>query len=62
MGSGHERALRGEANAIGHGLSVQPMYDGDRTHLLGTFATERFTATLIWAWLEEAGVAVSVGF
>jgi hypothetical protein len=47
---------------IGHGLSVQPMYDGARTHLLGTFATERFSATLIWAWLEEAGVAVSVGF
>jgi hypothetical protein len=47
---------------IGHGLSVQPMYDGHRTHLLGSFATERFSATLIWAWLERAGVAVSFGF
>lgn len=47
---------------IGHGFSVQPMYDGHRTHLLGSFATERFSATLICAWLERAGVAVSYGF
>lgn len=47
---------------LGKGLSVQPMYDGNRTHLLGTYATPRFSATLIWAWLEEAGVAVSMGF
>lgn len=47
---------------LGNGLSLQPMYDGHRTHLLGTFATERYSATLIWAWLERAGVAVSVGF
>ncbi len=47
---------------LGHGLSVQPMYDGNRTHLLGTYATPRYSATLIWAWLERAGVAVSVGF
>ena len=47
---------------IGHGMSVKPMYDGHRTHLLGSFATERFSATLIWAWLERAGVAVSFGF
>lgn len=47
---------------LGHGLSVQPMYDGHRTHLLGSFATERFSVTLVWAWLERAGAAVSVGF
>lgn len=47
---------------LGHGLAVRPMYDGHRTHLLGTYATERFSATAIWAWLERAGVAVSVGF
>ena len=47
---------------LGHGFSVQPMYDGQRTHLLATFATERFSTTLIWAWLERPGVAVSVGF
>lgn len=47
---------------IGRGFSVQPMYDGHRTHLLGSFATERFSATLVWAWLERAGLAVSAGF
>ena len=47
---------------IGGGFSVQPMYDGHRTHLLGTYATQRYSATLIWAWLERAGVAFSVGF
>jgi hypothetical protein len=47
---------------LGRGFSVQPMYDGHRTHLLGSFATARFSATLVWAWLERAGVAVSVGF
>ena len=47
---------------LGHGLSATPMFDGHRTHLLGTYATERFSATLLWAWLERAGAAVSVGF
>jgi hypothetical protein len=47
---------------LGRGLSLQPMYDGERTHLLGTWATERTTVTLIWAWLEQAGAAVSIGF
>jgi hypothetical protein len=47
---------------LGGGWSVQPMYDGRRSHLLGTFATERFSTTVIWAWLERAGVAISFGF
>jgi hypothetical protein len=45
-----------------HGITVQPMYDGHRTHLLGSWSNERFSVTLIWAWLERAGVAASVGF
>jgi hypothetical protein len=47
---------------LGRGFSIQPMYDGDRTHLLASFATSRYSATLVWAWLERAGVAVSLGF
>ena len=47
---------------LGRGISVQPMYDGHRTHLLGTYATSRFSTTLIWAWMERAGAAVSMGF
>jgi hypothetical protein len=44
------------------GLTLQPMYDGHRTHLLGTWSAERFSITLIYAWLERAGIAASVGF
>jgi hypothetical protein len=46
---------------LGSGLSLRPMYDGKRTHLLGSFSTDRYSATLLWAWLERAGVAVAVG-
>jgi hypothetical protein len=45
-----------------HGGSLRPMYDGQRTHLLATYTAERWSATLIWAWLESAGVSVSFGF
>ncbi|HYM82159.1 MAG TPA: hypothetical protein VEY91_12215 [Candidatus Limnocylindria bacterium] len=47
---------------VGGGFSVQPMYDGNRTHLLGSYAKDRFSVTAIWAWLERAGLAMSVGF
>lgn len=47
---------------LGGGLSVRPMYDGHRTHLIGSFATERFSVSALWVWLEKAGIAVSVGF
>ena len=43
------------------GVTVQPMYDGHRTHLLATYATGRWSVSGIWAWLERGGVAVSVG-
>ena len=52
----------GASVELGRGLSLQPMYDGARTHLLGSYATQRFSVTLIWAWLETGGAAVSVGF
>ncbi|MGH7724794.1 MAG: hypothetical protein ACREOU_05135 [Candidatus Eiseniibacteriota bacterium] len=47
---------------LGRGFAIQPMYDGERTHLLATYSTHRYSATLIWAWLDTAGAAVSVGF
>ena len=43
-------------------VTIQPMYDGHRTHLLGTYASERFSVTLIYAWLETTGIAASIGF
>jgi hypothetical protein len=47
---------------IAPGVTVQPMYDGQRTHALATYARERFSVTVIYAWLERAGIAASVGF
>ncbi len=47
---------------LGRGIAVRPMYDGRRSHLLATVSTERVSATVIWAWLERGGVALSVGF
>ncbi len=47
---------------LGRGFSVQPMYDGNRTHLLASWANQRLSATVVWAWLERAGVAMSIGF
>ncbi len=43
-------------------LSMRPMYDGERTHLMATAATERFAVSLIAVWLERVGVSVSTGF
>jgi hypothetical protein len=47
---------------LGYGLSVQPMYDGHRSHLLGSYSRDRFSLTLLWVWLERAGVSVAFGF
>jgi len=43
-------------------VTVQPMYDGERTHLLTTYSADRFSVSLLHVWLERFGVAASVGF
>lgn len=47
---------------LGHGFSMQPMYDGARTHLLASWSSSRYSITAIHAWLERFGFAVSAGF
>ena len=47
---------------LGSNLSLQPMYDGHRSHMLGTWSNSRVSATVIWAWFETIGFAGSVGF
>lgn len=47
---------------LGGGFSLQPMYDGNRSHLLLNYSSERYAVSLIAAWMEQAGVAVSFGF
>jgi hypothetical protein len=47
---------------LGENLSVQPMYDGERTHLLLNYNRSQFGISLLWIWLEQAGMAISGGF
>jgi hypothetical protein len=47
---------------LSEAIGVRGMYDGERTHLMGTFATERWSVSGLWVWLEQAGVSFSVGF
>lgn len=47
---------------LGGAFSVQPMFDGDRTHLLLNYATSWTTVSFLWVWLEDPGVSVSVEF
>jgi hypothetical protein len=43
-------------------VTIQPMYDGERTHLLATWSGDRFAVTAIWAWMKDPGLAISAGF
>lgn len=45
-----------------YGLSVRPMYDGERSHLMLNLDHASATVSLLWVWLEQAGVSVSMGF
>jgi len=47
---------------LGRNFSLQPMYDGNRTHLLLNYARSRVTVSALWIWLERPGVSVSFGF
>jgi len=49
----------GATLAVGGGLSVRPMFDGDRTHLLVSLAGSRAAVSFLWVWLERPGVSVS---
>ena len=48
--------------SVGTGVSVQTMYDGDRTHLLVHYTATRVAVAGLWVWLEQPGVSISVGF
>lgn len=43
-------------------VTFQPMYDGNRMHLLAAYSADRWSVTLINAWFERFGVAMSMGF
>jgi hypothetical protein len=47
---------------LGRGFSLQPMYDGDRGHLTGSWSNDRMSVTALWVWFEHFGLAAAVGF
>jgi len=47
---------------LGRGFSLQPMYDGQRSHLLLNYDRERYGVSLLWVWLEEAGLSFNMRF
>lgn len=47
---------------FGSAWSVQPMFDGDRTHLMLGYTGSRWAISALWVWLEEPGISLSVGF
>jgi hypothetical protein len=47
---------------VAPGFTVQPMYDGDRGHLMAVYSAERYSVSLIAAWFQDFGIAFSAGF
>ena len=47
---------------IGNGLSIRPMYDGDRGHLMLNYFATQYGISLMYVWLKTMGVSLSVGF
>lgn len=47
---------------LGKNFSLRPMYDGQRSHLMVNYFTERFGVSLMYVWLETFGVSLSTGF
>lgn len=52
----------GASVSLPAGFLIRPMYDGERSHLLVSYGTERWSASLMSVWMERAGLSVSVGF
>ncbi len=52
----------GATVGVGGGFSVQPMYDGNRTHLMLNYQRANATVSFLWVWLEQPGISVSFGF
>jgi hypothetical protein len=52
----------GASIELGKGLSIRPMYDGDRSHLMMNYFANQFGVSLIYVWLETLGISFSAGF
>ena len=48
--------------ALTEHVSIRPMYDGDRGHLMVNFFRDRWSVSLLAVDFEYPGVSVAVGF
>jgi hypothetical protein len=47
---------------IGRGFSARYMYDGQRSHMLGSWFGANIGVSLIAVWMDTFGIAVAGGF
>ena len=47
---------------IGHGVSIRPMFDGDRGHLLLNYFNSQYGVSLMYVWFKRLGLSCAVGF
>lgn len=48
---------------LGRGFAVQPMFDGDRSHLLLHYSgLPRVSVSALWVWFERPGISLSTAF
>lgn len=47
---------------LGRGLYLRPMYDGERSHVMAGFFREHWGVSLLWVWLEDPGISVTLGW
>ena len=43
-------------------LSLMPMHDGRKSHLLLTYSQEKYNVSLMWVWFKHPGISLSFGF
>ncbi|MBK34193.1 MAG: hypothetical protein CME26_01525 [Gemmatimonadetes bacterium] len=46
---------------IGNGLSIRPMYDGDRGHLMFNYFAHRVGVSLMLVWFDTVAISLSAG-
>ena len=47
---------------LGSGIYARSMYDGERTHLMAGLFREHWGISLIYVWLEDPGISLTVGW
>ena len=52
----------GVETVLGRGVSLRPMHDGDRGHVMLNYYARQYGFSLMYVWLEKMGFSISAGF